>query len=309
VVLGADNRELALTRTNGCSMSSFARRSPTPTGSSSIDNPELLTLLGKNDDNLTIRYAKEADKLMATIGFADSRYRSFPYQELSPFLAEIDDQAKLAGPGGRRRAHAVPARGAPALRESRPLPDAWSTPSRCPAPTISSGELLRFQQALPEGVAAIRAKEAGQPHNEDDAQTMIDLGKRYVSARPGDQCPGDPARRRRARSERLDDRPGQAILEAFNRGAVAPGALAYAGLGYAWRTQSPTQFNKLIEPVRRRTRRALRIPAQEGPRGSAVQRRSRPSTPASLLYAAAFLLGHRAPGSNGPSPSDGPPST
>jgi ABC-type transport system involved in cytochrome c biogenesis permease subunit len=43
---------------------------------------------------------------------------------------------------------------------------------------------------------------------------------------------------------------GQAILGAFERGTIAPGALAYAGLGHSWRAGSPEPFNKLVSLYR-----------------------------------------------------------
>jgi ABC-type transport system involved in cytochrome c biogenesis permease subunit len=39
---------------------------------------------------------------------------------------------------------------------------------------------------------------------------------------------------------------GASLLETFQTGQVNPAALAYAGLGHAWRKQQPEQFNKLI---------------------------------------------------------------
>ena len=148
---------------------------------------------------------------------------------------------------------------------------------------------MRFQQALPEGVAAVRAKEAGQPHSEDDAQTMIELGKQYVALAqatnilaippaPGDS---DPNGWKTA---------GQGILEAFDRGSVDAGALAYAGLGYAWRTNSPDQFNKLIELY------TAELSHRFAPQLKKVDAEVRfnaiaPFGTSSFLYAAVFLLG------------------
>ncbi|MFZ9683679.1 MAG: cytochrome C biogenesis protein, partial [Cephaloticoccus sp.] len=41
------------------------------------------------------------------------------------------------------------------------------------------GELLRFQGVLPEGVAAIRARQQGEPFSQEAFDTMIALGQRY----------------------------------------------------------------------------------------------------------------------------------
>ncbi len=65
-----------------------------------IDNPDLLSLVGKSDEDVAIHYPDRAHQLMAVMdmpGFP-SRRRRFSYQEIAPYLDAIDAQAKLAEP-------------------------------------------------------------------------------------------------------------------------------------------------------------------------------------------------------------------
>ena len=63
-----------------------------------IDNPELLGLLGKTDDQLVIRYADPVKRVLALFGFLPSRYRRFAYTDLAPHLDELERQARLVEP-------------------------------------------------------------------------------------------------------------------------------------------------------------------------------------------------------------------
>src|SRR5690606_37560569 len=91
----------------------------------------------------------------------------------------IDDQAKLAAP--------VPAATRSAFQKSVVQLQAnlvlyqrlkYSLIS--PESSDFLGELTRFQQSVETGVTAIRARQAGEPHDEAAAQDMIDFGQRYI---------------------------------------------------------------------------------------------------------------------------------
>lgn len=111
------------------------------------------------------------------------------------------------------------------------------------------GELLRFQDAVPAGIAAVRAKQAGQPYDEKLFQAMIQMGQRYdAMASLSNLRPIPPL-------DRTDQKlawesTGQALLETFKTGSINPTALAYAGLAHAWRHHKPEQFDKIIELYR-----------------------------------------------------------
>jgi hypothetical protein len=252
-----------------------------------IDNPDLLALIGKNDKNLAINYTQPMDRIQATLGTIDARYRQFSFREIKPYLAAIDGQAKLALPvdDGARTPFQ---RAVVQLSENLALYDHLKNTLVAPDSGDFLGELLTFQATLPAGIAAVRAKQAGRPHDEAAAQALIDLGQRYVLlagatnilAIPPEPGEIDPNAWRTT---------GQALLETFQTGQVNSSALAYAGLGYAWREQSPEQFNHLIKlygaDLSRRLEPRLRKTDAEV-RFNAID----PFFSSMMLYLLAFLL-------------------
>jgi hypothetical protein len=91
------------------------------------------------------------------------------------------------GPGeaGRARrgpgADPLPVGRHPALRQPVPLPEAAGGRSCPTGSTDFLGELLTLQENLAEGVEAVRAKEAGKPHDEAKAAAIIDEGQKFVA--------------------------------------------------------------------------------------------------------------------------------
>jgi len=209
-----------------------------------IDNPDLLALIGRNDENLAIVYTGRLERMEATLGMIDARYRQFSYREIAPWRRAIEAQAKLAEPVDEA-ARSPFQRAVVQLAGDLGQYDRLKSALVAPDSPDFLGELLAFQSELPAGVAAVRARQAGEPHDEAAARAMIDLGRRYVDlaaatnllAIPPDAGADDPDKWRTT---------GQALLETFQTGEVNPAALAYAGLGYAWRQQRPGQFNHLI---------------------------------------------------------------
>jgi len=211
-----------------------------------IDNPDLLSLIGKSDDDVAIHYPDRAHQLMAVMdmpGFP-SRRRRFSYQEIAPHIDAIDSQAKLAEQVDDKLRNPFQ-RAVLQLSGNLSLYQHLEHTLQVPESNDFLGELRSFQQALPEGVAAVRAKEAGQPHDEAKAQAMIESGERYTLLAQATNLLAIPP-------NEAGDKPGdwktagQAILETFETGLVDPSVQAYAGLGYAWRTGQPDKFNTLV---------------------------------------------------------------
>jgi ABC-type transport system involved in cytochrome c biogenesis permease subunit len=190
-----------------------------------LDNPDLLSLF-----DLRLQDGR------------DDRY--FSYRQLEPHLAELEQQAKLADPVDADARTAFQ-RGVLQLYGNLVLYRELEHTLQVPGSQDFLGELMRFQQTLPSGVDAVRAKEAGQPHDEPLAQAMVDLGQRYSAlAAATDFLAIPPAGNATGPSGWTTT--GQAILESFHRGYVDPSVLAYAGLGYAWRHDQPKVFNHLL---------------------------------------------------------------
>ncbi|HEY0945812.1 MAG TPA: cytochrome c biogenesis protein CcsA [Opitutaceae bacterium] len=110
-------------------------------------------------------------------------------------------------------------------------------------------DLTKFQSDLAKGVEAVRAKQAGQPHDETIATTVMNAARSFdFMAQVGFLLAIPPA----PDNANLDDwkTVGGALLASFETGQVEPHALAYAGLGYAWRMQQPEQFNTIVKLYR-----------------------------------------------------------
>jgi ABC-type transport system involved in cytochrome c biogenesis permease subunit len=231
------------------------------------DNLDLLTLIGKTERDLAVR--------------------RFSYADIAPHLAEIGNQAKLAQPIDDKAR--TPFQNAVLqLAGNLVLYQSLEHALVVPGSEDFLGELLRFQKSLPDGVAAVRAKQAGRPHDEDVAQSMIAFGQRYLEMAqattlltipPGPDNPDANAWRT----------SGQTLLESFQTGSVDTGVLAYAGLGMAWRHNRADQFNPLVglyaKELAHRFAPQLAKAAAEA-RFNAVE----PFYASMLLYAAAGLI-------------------
>ena len=171
--------------------------------------------------------------------------KRFSYSDLIKKIPELEKQTKLARP--IESALRTPFQRAVvqlygALVQYQQLKHTLSPPTS----DDYLAEILRFQKLIPEGVAAVRAKQANQPHDERIAAAMLELGQRYLFMSEVTSYLAIPPPNSVA-----DDTAwlttGASLLGAFQRGSVDSSVLAYAGLGHAWRLNQPEQFNKIIE--------------------------------------------------------------
>jgi ABC-type transport system involved in cytochrome c biogenesis permease subunit len=210
-----------------------------------IDNPDLLALIGKTEDNLKITYDSTALKVLSVGGFVPSRHRRFSLQELTPHIKVIQDQARLADPV--ESALRTPFQRSvlqlySSLVHYQRLRHALVAPNR----TDFLGDLLKFQDQVGPGVAAFLAKQRGEPHDETLVAAIAEIGDQFmIMAESTNLLVVPPA----------TDNPdptawkpaGAALLETFRSGRVDASALAYAGFAHAWRNNQPEQFNKLLQ--------------------------------------------------------------
>ena len=171
--------------------------------------------------------------------------KRFSYNEVAKKVSELERQARLAGPV--ESAVRTPFQSA-VLKLYNALVHYQQLKHTLAPPTTDDflAELLRFQKLLPTGVAAVRAKQAGQPHDEATAKAMIELGQRYLFMSETTNFLAIPPTPEVAEDTAWQT-TGQSLLGAFQRGSVDSSVLAYAGLGYAWRQRQPEQFNKLVD--------------------------------------------------------------
>ena len=214
-----------------------------------IDHPELLALIGRSEDSLKIKYDGTAKQILALVGFIPGSYRRFAFNEIKPHLQAIEDQAKLAEQveAGARSPFQ---RAVLQLYGNLHLYSSLKYAAVAPGRENFLGSLLRLQEKVPAGVAAVRAKQAGQPHDEALVTMMTDIGADFVTMSEASNFLLVPP-------EHPETNPsgwrttGAALLETFESGHVDARALAFAGLGQAWSQHRPDQFNELVRLYRR----------------------------------------------------------
>ncbi|MEX2045412.1 MAG: cytochrome c biogenesis protein CcsA [Opitutus sp.] len=209
-----------------------------------IDNPDLLALIGKTGAGLKITYSSGISKFFAVLGFLPGHHRRFSFDEIRPHLGPIQDQARLASQVD------APARSAfqrgvlqlySNLLQYQRLRHSFVMPGR---PDFL-GELLQFQDKVPEGVVAVRAKQAGEPHDEAAVAAMTEMGEIFLALAEATNLlvvPPEP----QAEDQTAWKPVGSALLETFRTGRVDASALAYAGLAHAWQNQRPEPFNTIV---------------------------------------------------------------
>ncbi len=213
--------------------------------------------------------------------------KRFSLRQLEPKISELQRQARLADPveaAVRTSFQRAVTQLYGNLVHYQRLRHGFAAPGR----SDFLGELLKFQDTVAAGVTAIRAKQAGQPHDEAVAKAMTELGEQFVVMNesttflviPPDADNTDLAAWRTA---------GAALLETFRSGRVNAAALAYAGFGHAWRNEKPEQFNKLVELFRSDLAKRF-TPALEKCDAEARFNAAQPFYASMTLYALAFFL-------------------
>ncbi|MEI6467824.1 MAG: cytochrome C biogenesis protein, partial [Verrucomicrobiota bacterium] len=213
--------------------------------------------------------------------------KRFSLRQLEPKISELQRQARLADPveaAVRTSFQRAVTQLYGNLVHYQRLRHGFAAPGR----SDFLGELLKFQDTVAAGVTAIRAKQAGQPHDEAVAKAMTELGEQFVVMNesttflviPPDADNTDLAAWRTA---------GAALLETFRSGRVNAAALAYAGFGHAWRNEKPEQFNKLVELFRSDLAKRF-TPALEKCDAEARFNTAQPFYASMTLYALAFFV-------------------
>ena len=232
-----------------------------------IENLDVLSLVGKNGENPGVAYlsfndiAPSIDKIEAQEKLAEQ----VDAQARSPFQSSV---IQLYGSLGRY------------VRLRRAL-----------APEGSKdflGELLRLQEGLHDGIEAVRAKEAGKPHDEEKAAALIGEGQKFVAmdesttllAVPPDEGVTDPNAWHNA---------GHALLMGLGREEVNPVVLAYAGMGYAWKQHETAQFAHIVELYGSSIVKRFPVLANKV-RIEALFNAAQPFYACMIIYLAAFLF-------------------
>ncbi len=213
--------------------------------------------------------------------------KRFSFTQLDKKLAELDRQFQLAQPV-EAQTRTTFQRAIVQLYGSLTAYQRLKHTLASPETDDFLGELRRFEKLLPTGVAAVRAKQSGQPHDTETAKAMLELGQRYLFMAESTNILAVPPDSTDAKPDAWQS-VGQSLLGSFQTGAVNSSVLAYAGLGYAWRQHQPEQFNQLLALYR------TTLVKPFGPKLTKVEAEVRfnaiaPFYASMTLYIAAFLL-------------------
>ena len=251
-----------------------------------VDNPDLMTLVGRSEESLRIHYTKSAAQFMAVTGMLPGSRRRLSFNEIAPSIPQIEAQYKLAEPvQPQSRTHfqsaVVQLYGnlSRYLRIRRSvLPDGDKD---------LLGELIDLQKGLAEGIEAVRAKEAGKPHDEAKASAIIDEGQKFVGMSEATDLlliPPDNAADANAWKN-----TGHALLESFGRGEINPAVLAYAGMAFAWDKGEAPAFEHVVGLYRGGLMRAFGRQSEKA-RIETIFNRIEPFYGCMVIYAFAFAF-------------------
>lgn len=211
---------------------------------SATDSPELLTLMGLTEADTKIHYESPVLRTLVLADIVPGTRTRFSFKQLEPKLAELDRQAQLAGPIDPQ-VRTPFQKAVVQLRDRVMLYQRLKHSAQSPDSPDFLDELIKFQKAVPAGVQAVRAKQKGEPTNEDAYRAMITMAERYdfmdkmgnlLIIPPSDAEPNATAWKS----------TGHTLLETFQDGTLNPNVMAYAALGHAWRSGEPGQFNEIV---------------------------------------------------------------
>jgi cytochrome c-type biogenesis protein CcsB len=224
---------------------------------------------------------------LSIFGREQTDQKRFSFNELRAGLAELDRQMKLADPIEEQQRSPFQREVARLYRRLILYESLKAAVNVEDSPDLLA-ELLRLQQTLPALTAALRAKEAGQSPDDpnlktaesflDEFQFMSDFGRLLV-------IPPAAAGPDREAWQKM----GDALKDSFARGSVNPDAMAYAGLGHAWRLRQPGAFNEVVRLLTAQLERRFG-PELKRCRAEAVFNQAEPFASSMALYVIVFLM-------------------
>jgi ABC-type transport system involved in cytochrome c biogenesis permease subunit len=220
-----------------------------------IESPELLSLMGFSDEDTKINYTSTAKRIMAVVGFLPTSRSRFSYQQLEPKLDELDRQVKLAEPV-EAQLRTPFQKAVVQLHANVLLYQRLKYSLVSPAGADFLRDLGQFQDKLADGVAAVRAKEAKEPHDEALAQQIISMGERGMQMSQAAYLIAVPPL---AGENHINEwkNTGDALLESFQTGRVNPYVMMYAGLAHTWNSGQSDQFNHIVQLYREQLDKSL----------------------------------------------------
>jgi ABC-type transport system involved in cytochrome c biogenesis permease subunit len=204
-----------------------------------IDNLELLSLLGKSEDDLTINYTSSAKKTLALVGFLPSRHRRFSFHEVAPFLKQIDEQGEQSEKleSVQRSAYQTAVLN---LRNALVLYQRLKNSLRPQDAENFSKELATYTAAIPAAAEAARQREKGEAFDKAKLEPIAAFAERYENLANFAYMLTVPTAATGTQWQSI----GATLIEALRSGELHPIAIAYTKLGDAYRAGDAATFNQ-----------------------------------------------------------------
>ncbi len=215
---------------------------------SATDSPELLTLMGITEEQTKIKYDNPAMRILVLADFVPGTRTRFSFNQLAPKLEELDRQVQLAQPIDPQ-VRTQFQKAVIQLRDRVMLYQRLKHSLQLPDSPDFLGELIQFQNDIPEGVAAFRARQRKEAYDEKAFNSILAAAQRfdtmgqmgYLLAIPPAATETNPTAWRTS---------GHAILESLTTAQLDTNVVAYAALGHAWRAHEAKQFNEIASVYR-----------------------------------------------------------
>jgi ABC-type transport system involved in cytochrome c biogenesis permease subunit len=203
-----------------------------------IDNDEVLSLIGKSEDDVRINYTSSAKRILAVFGFLPSRHRRFSFNELSPFLRQIDAEGDKAEKleSVQRSAYQTAVLN---LRNGLVLYQRLKNSLRPQDTSDFSKELATFVVAIPGAAEAARQREKGENFDKTKLDNIAAFAERYDNLANMAYMLTVPAADG-AQWKTI----GAVLVEALSTGEIHPVVVGYATLGDAYQNGDTATFNE-----------------------------------------------------------------
>jgi ABC-type transport system involved in cytochrome c biogenesis permease subunit len=204
-----------------------------------IDNTELLSLLGKSDDDVAINYKSTPKKILAVFGFLPSRHRRFAFRELQPFLKQIDEQGEQSEKleSVQRSAYQTAVLN---LRNGLILYQRLKNSLRPDDAQDFTREIAIYAATIPDAAEAARQREKGEPFDKTKLEAIAAFAERYETIANYAYMLAVPGTAVGAQWNSV----GAGLIEALRTGEIHPVVIAYAKLGDAYHAGDAGAFNE-----------------------------------------------------------------
>jgi ABC-type transport system involved in cytochrome c biogenesis permease subunit len=209
-----------------------------------IDNTELLSLLGKSDDDIAINYTSTPKKVFAVLGFLPSRHRRFSFRDILPFAKQIDEQGEQSEKleSVQRSAYQTAVLN---LRNALILYQRLKNSLRPEDAQDFSRELEVYAETIPAAAEAASKRQRNETFDKTKLDAVAAFAERYENI-------GGMAYMLTIPAEGQWQSIGTALMQTLRTGEIDPIAIAYAKMGDAYHAGDARAFNQQVGLLRDR---------------------------------------------------------